>query len=52
MKRGLQILLVLAWLCAAPALAERTNTAVAVIGTGDMGNSIGPRLADNGFRVI
>lgn len=31
--------------------AEKAET-VAVIGTGDMGNSLGPKLADIGYRVV
>ncbi len=31
--------------------AEDTKT-VAVIGTGDMGNSLGPKLASIGYRVV
>ncbi len=42
----------------APAIAgtavadDRAATTVAVIGTGDMGDSLGPRLAGLGFRVV
>lgn len=37
--------------CSFDSAAESAKT-VAVIGTGDMGNSLGPKLADIGYRVI
>ena len=37
--------------CAATCDAAETET-VAVIGTGDMGDTLGPRFAGLGFRVI
>ena len=33
-------------------LSAQSNKAVAVIGTGDMGNSLGPKLAEIGYRVV
>jgi len=49
---------VLIALCCAAALACSTNShpadpeTVAVIGTGDMGDSLGPRFAELGYRVV
>ena len=34
------------------AVAAQEKATVAVIGTGDMGDSIGPRLAALGYRVV
>ncbi len=47
---ALLFVLVLAACSAAPAAEERET--VAIIGTGDMGNSLGPKLAEIGYRVI
>jgi predicted dinucleotide-binding enzyme len=41
---------IFAW-CSLSSLAEEPIT-VAVIGTGDMGDSLGPKLSDAGYRVI
>ena len=43
--------LVMLGLVATAALAE-TKPVVAIIGTGDMGDSLGPRLADLGYTVV
>jgi predicted dinucleotide-binding enzyme len=45
---------VLAILCTFPALASSTEAkpVVAIIGTGDMGDSLGPRFAELGYEVI
>ncbi len=47
-------LLVIALLCLNGSLnaVAQTTTIVAVIGTGDMGDSLGPQLARNGYQVI
>ena len=46
-------ILVCAVLTVLPApLSAREGQTVAVIGTGDMGNSIGPKLAQQGYRVV
>lgn len=36
----------------AQATSTESEVVVAVLGTGDMGDSFGPRLAENGYRVI
>jgi len=51
MNRSAIAVLSIAWLLAAPARADGTET-VALIGTGDMGDSLGPRLATVGYHVI
>ena len=45
------ILLISLLACSAVACAGGAKT-VAVIGTGDMGNSLGPKLAEIGYRVV
>ncbi len=45
------LLLVALAACPAP-LAAQPRGSVAVIGTGDMGNSLGPKLAEIGYRVV
>jgi predicted dinucleotide-binding enzyme len=44
------VTVIFAW-CSLSSLAEEPIT-VAVIGTGDMGDSLGPKLSDAGYRVI
>ena len=45
---------VLAVLCTCPALAgsDEAKPVIAIIGTGDMGDSLGPRFAELGYEVI
>ncbi len=46
------ILLSLAWVAIPSGLYAQDRETIAVIGTGDMGDSIGPRLAQMGYRVV
>ncbi len=51
--RRLQIVVLIPFLFACTAgLAEDVRESVAIIGTGDMGNSLGPKLASSGYSVI
>lgn len=47
-------ILILAVLCTFPALAGATEAkpVIAIIGTGDMGDSLGPRFAELGYEVV
>jgi len=45
-------LFVLAFLCAVTASAADTKPVIAIIGTGDMGDSLGPRLVELGYEVV
>ena len=47
-------ILILAVLCTFPALAESAEAkpVIAIIGTGDMGDSLGPRFVELGYEVI
>lgn len=46
--------LILATLCTFPVMAESVDAkpVIAIIGTGDMGDSLGPRFAELGYEVI
>lgn len=55
--RGLSVLLFAGWLSAptsiiAQELPERPKETIAILGTGDMGDSFGPRLASLGYTII
>ncbi len=51
--RRLQIVVLIPFLFACAAgLAEDARETVTIIGTGDMGNSPGPKLASSGYSVI
>jgi predicted dinucleotide-binding enzyme len=52
MNRYSAILLLLLLIATPVHLSALERETVAIIGTGDMGDSIGPRLAQKGFRVI
>lgn len=52
MFNGLKLGVCLCWLGALLAGAVSAGPTVAVIGTGDMGDSIGPKLAEKGYRVV
>jgi len=45
-------LLVLALLCTVTAGAADSKSVIAIIGTGDMGDSLGPRLVELGYEVV
>ena len=45
------IIMVASLICPLESSAQNEKT-VAIIGTGDMGNSLGPKLASIGYRVI
>ncbi|MGI9201503.1 MAG: NADPH-dependent F420 reductase [Woeseiaceae bacterium] len=49
-----QILIITAILCTLPGLAFTSDTkeVIAIIGTGDMGDSLGPKLAELGYEVV
>src|SRR5262245_47142902 len=51
MKSSVIAVLSIAWALAGAARAGEPET-VALIGTGDMGDSLGPRLASVGYRVV
>src|SRR6202008_4582281 len=51
MNRSALAVLSIAWLLAGPACADGAES-VALIGTGDMGDSLGPRLASVGYHVV
>ena len=52
MMRYFLILFSLAWAATPSGLYAQDRETVAVIGTGDMGDSIGPKLAEIGYRVV
>lgn len=52
MRRYLSILCCLALVVIPTYLYAQDRVTVAVIGTGDMGDSVGPRFAEMGYRVI
>ena len=47
-------ILILAILCIVPPTAspDESRPVVAIIGTGDMGDSLGPRFAEHGYEVV
>jgi 8-hydroxy-5-deazaflavin:NADPH oxidoreductase len=52
MSKTACVLLSIAWALAAHAVRAEEAETVALIGTGDMGDSLGPRLASIGYRVV
>ncbi len=52
MNRSLGLLMFVSLLACSASLAAENRETVAVIGTGDMGDSFGPRLAALGYRVV
>ena len=52
MKRTRIVVLISFLLACVTGLAEDAHETIAIIGTGDMGNSLGPRLASSGYSVI
>lgn len=46
------LIVALLWILAATAHAAEPESVVAIIGTGDMGDSLGPRFAELGYTVI
>jgi predicted dinucleotide-binding enzyme len=50
----IRVAVLLAALCAFPVMADSVETkpTVAIIGTGDMGDSLGPRFVELGYKVI
>ena len=52
MRRLQMVVLIPFLLAAVTGLAEDGKETVAIIGTGDMGNSLGPKLASSGYFVI